>query len=762
MDPQIALYLQHAVEHFQQGRWHQAESLLAQVLARDPHNFSGLHVMGIVHVVQRRHDDAIDFLRRAVNVAPDHALVNYNMAIALSGAGRDEEALAYHASAVALSPDNQDAWVNYGKSLASLGRHAEALDCYDRALSLDPAHAAALSNRAVALAELDRNEEALAIFEQVLQVDPRYPAAWLNAANTLCRLDRHTQALDYYERALGLDPYNPDILSNKANALSKMRRHEEALSHYDRALQLAPHDPDLWFNKAYILTRMEQHDQALAHYARVVALAPNHMDAWYMMGNLQNQVKRFEEAAASFDRAMAIDPTRDYLMGDRLSAKMSLCDWQDLPAQQAALAAAIEAGKRVATPFTALTLFDSPSLQRKVAQDYAKNFASDRPMRVSPPRPVGEKVRIAYFTKDFHEHATAFLTAELFELHDRNRFEVIAISYGPPRADPMRRRLEQAFDQFIDVRERSDADIAQLCRDMAIDMAVDLQGYQTQHRPGIFAQRAAPIQVNYLAYPGTMGAPFMDYLIADPVLVPAAHREYYAEKIVYLPHSYQPNDRQQVVPATRRTRQDWGLPTTGTVFCCFNNHYKITPAVFDRWLRILQQVDSSVLWLLEDNPVASRHLRLAAERAGVASERLIFAPVVSHVDHLARHGLADLFLDTLPYNAHTTASDALRMGLPLLTCLGESFTGRVAASLLHAVGLPELVAPSPEAYEHLAVTLGTQTEKLAAVKQKLSANVKTMPLFDTPRYTKYLETAYLTMVARYRNHLPVDHIVIPE
>ena len=350
--------------------------------------------------------------------------------------------------------------------------------------------------------------------------------------------------------------------------------------------------------------------------------------------------------------------------------------------------------------------------------------------------------------------------AELFELHDKSKFEIIAFSFGPNLNDEMRKRLTLAFDQLIDVRSKSDKDIAAISREMGVDLAIDLKGYTQHQRVGIFSYRAAPIQVNYLGYPGTMAAEYFDYIIADPTLIPVESQKHYCEKVAYLPNSYQVNDRQRIISEKVFTRQDLELPKNGFVFCCFNNNFKITPHTFDGWVRILKVVEGSVLWLLEDNATVGLNLRKEAQARGLDPNRLIFAKRMKLPEHLARHRLADLFLDTLPYNAHTTASDALWAGLPVLTCIGESFSSRVAASLLNAIDLPELIMSSQEQYEAMAFELATNPVKLKAIKDKLERNRQTAALFDTPRFTKNIEQAYIQMYERQHNDLPLDHFYI--
>jgi hypothetical protein len=371
-----------------------------------------------------------------------------------------------------------------------------------------------------------------------------------------------------------------------------------------------------------------------------------------------------------------------------------------------------------------------------------------------------QKIRVGYFSADFHNHATGYLMAELFELHDKSKFELIGFSFGPITTDEMRQRLEKSFDKFIEVGERSDIEITQLSRDLNIDIAVDLKGFTRDSRTGIFASRAAPIQVNYLGYPGTMGADYIDYIIADTTLIPLESQSCFSEKVVYLPNSYQPNDRKRLISDRQFTREELALPEDGFVFCCFNNNFKILPATFEGWMRILKAVEGSVLWLLQDNLSVVNNLKNEALRHGVQTSRLIFAERMLLSEHLARHRMADLFLDTLPCNAHTTTSDALWAGLPVLTLMGASFASRVAASLLNAIGMPELVTGNQEEYEALAIELALNPKKLTETKLKLANNCLTTSLFDTPLFAKNLETAYIKMYERYQAGLEPDQISI--
>ena len=465
---------------------------------------------------------------------------------------------------------------------------------------------------------------------------------------------------------------------------------------------------------------------------------------------------------ACYDKAIALNPDCDYLFGMRQNAKMILCDWQDFQNNLSELSRKIKSNVKASSGFAALALPISAHEQLQVSKTWSTNHypynSSLGPIEKLERR---AKIRIGYYSADFHNHATAYLMAELFERHDKSKFELTAFSYGPDKNDGMRNRISKAFGRFIDVTTISDKGVAQMSRELGIDIAIDLKGLTQNARLGIFSYKAAPIQVSYLGYPGTLGAQYIDYLIADKTLIPNESQIHYSEKIVYLPNSYQVNDSQKVISKKVFSKQEMGLPQEGFVFCCFNNSYKITPPVFDSWVRILKSVESSVLWLLENSPTATSNLRKEAQSRGLDPNRLVFAKPMDLPDHLARHCLANLFLDTMPYNAHTTASDALWAGLPVLTCMGESFASRVAGSLLNAIGLPELVTTTQKEYENLAIELATNPDSLTAMKDKLASNRLSSPLFDTPLFTQHIEAAFTKVYERYQADLRPDHIFIP-
>jgi predicted O-linked N-acetylglucosamine transferase (SPINDLY family) len=487
------------------------------------------------------------------------------------------------------------------------------------------------------------------------------------------------------------------------------------------------------------------------------------VDALISRGSVLVGLKRFDEADESYSAALAVDRDHDFLFGNWLSTKLYKCDWTDWDARTGELESRLKGGERASAPFNLFALLDDPDLQKRAAEAFmaAKFPQKSGATAIVTRRPRRDVIRIGYFSADFQMHPVSLLCAELFERHTRSQFQVTAFSFGPDTQDLMRKRLEAAFDKFIDVRDKTDAAIASLARDLEIDIAIDLMGMTQSSRPGIFAARAAPVQINYLGYPGTIGADYIDYLIADPVTIPVSHRGFYREKIVDLPGSFMPQDTQRAISDKLFTRAELGLPETGFVFCCFNASYKFNPRVFDCWMTILRNTPGSVLWLAESNSTAIANLKREAAARGVDPSRLVFAGRTESLEeHLARYRAAGLFLDTWPYNAHATASDALWAGVPVLTLAGETFPARVGASLVNAIGLGELIETTDAAYIGSATELATHPDKLAAIKRRLSLNRTSGQLFDMSSYVKHIEAAYRAMYDKHLAGAEPEHIQI--
>jgi len=659
-----------------------------------------------------------------------------------------------------VDPKNLLALNVLGLIKAAEAKYTEAANFLGRAARINPNDASLQYNLAKALSDSGNDRDALIHHKKAVALAPNNPEAWLNYGLSTLNLGLYENAITQFDKTLSLKPDYAEAWSNKGFTLHELKRYDEALAHYDKALSLKPDYAEVWSNKGVTLSDLKRYDEALAHYEQAIQLKPDYAEAWSNKGVTLSDLKRYDEAITHYDKALSLKPDIDWVSGDLRHSKMKICSWSGLAESLEDISKKVVANERVATPFSLLALNDDVLLHKKTSEIYTQSKYPFNPV-LGPilKRPYSQKIRVGYFSADFKNHPVAYLISELFELHDRSQFEIYGFSLVKA-ADEMGRRLQLAFDHSIEAQGMSDIEIAQLSRVLNIDIAVDLTGFTQDARTGIFSHRAAPIQVNYLGYPGTLGADYMDYIIADRSLIPLESQSCYSEKVVYLPNSYQVNDRKRLISDRQFTRQELGLPEHGFVFCCFNNNFKILPATFEGWMRILKIVEGSVLWLFQDNSWAVENFKKEAEKQGISADRLVFAERMPLPEHLARHRQADLFLDTFPYNAHTTASDALWAGLPVLTCMGESFASRVAASLLNAIGLPELITHTQAEYEALAIELATNPHKLADIKLKLAKNRLTTPLFDTPLFTKNLESAYIKMYERYQDDLQPDHITI--
>lgn len=736
---------------FAMGQFDDALRSFEKVAALNPAAPEAFYNQGNALRELGRHDEALACFEKAIALKPDYYEAFFNRATILRMLGRRDEALASYASVIALKPDIVMAYNSHGSLLRELKRPDDALTSFEKAIALKPDDAEAHNNLALALSDLNRHEQALASYDHAIALAPGYAEAHNNRGVTLGECRRYDEALASYQQAIALNPRYAEAYNNRGTELNELGRYIEALAQFDMAIQLAPNYAEAHGNRGVALTHLKHYDEALASYDRCIALKPDDAEAYMNRGVTLTSLKRHVEAFASLDRANSLNPELPYLPGTLLSAAMDICHWQGWEQTCQAVLNGIENGWRVTTPYPLLSIPANLLHLRSCAEGFIadKYPISDQPLWRGA-RCSHKRLRVGYFSSDFRDHPVTHLAAGLFEKHDRSQFEIFAFSFGPDTQDAMRDRAVRAFDHFHDVRLETDTAVAEWVRTLEIDIAVDLNGFTSDARTGIFARRPAPIQVNYLGYPGTLGAAYIDYLIADGTIIPNEHREAYAEKIIFLPDSYQVNDKSRSISSTP-TRAQAELPETGFVFCCFNNNYKITPDVFDLWMRLLAKVEGSVLWLYEDKPAATLNLRREAEKRGVDAKRLIFAKRVAlHADHLARYQLADLFLDTFYFNAHTTASDALWAGLPVLTCLGDKLAGRVAASLLNAIGLPELITRTVQEYEAVAVRLATQPMLLAEIKNRLIQNRVTHALFDTTRFTRQLEAAYLEIWERQR------------
>jgi predicted O-linked N-acetylglucosamine transferase (SPINDLY family) len=678
--------------------------------------------------------------RPASDAAKDPPQEQVNALIALYSQGNFHLVLQQAEEMARDFPRSFAPWQMLGAAQFGLGHLDQAVRAFLQACDAKPDHAPAWNNLGAARYAQGKLDEAVAAYRRAIALQPDHADAHNNLGAALYAQGVLDAAVDAHQRAIALAPDHVDAHNNLGVALTARGELDHAIAAHERAIALAPNYAEAHSNLGNALHAQGLLEPAIAAYRRAIALKPGYADAHSNLGNVLHEQGSLDAAIAAYQRALAINPNNAPAEADLLHLWSQSCDWRHLDHIEEA-AGRLGIGTKAVPPFAMLSAEDNA--ERHLAR--ARTWASERyrhapvPFPASP-LPKSSRLRIGYFSADFHDHATLYLMAGLLREHDQQRFEIFAYSYGRKRIGDARTLAQNAVHHFSDVADMPNRAVVELARSHGLDIAIDLKGYTQNTRSGLFQFRVAPIQVNYLGYPGSMGAGFIDYIVADPILIPESQRQFYTERVIYLPHSYQPNDDQRAISSQPTTRGDFGLPRDAFVLCCFNSNYKIGLREFDIWMRLLGKIERGVLWLFQSNEHAQANLRREAAARGIDPSRLVFAVGLPVSQHLARHRHADLFVDTFNYNAHTTASDALWAGLPVVTKVGQHFAARVAASLLHAVGLPELVATTEGAYEALIIDLATNPATLDAVRRKLAANRSTQPLFDTKRYARNFES----------------------
>ncbi len=787
--------LQQAIALHKAGRLDEAAATYKTLLKKDARDFEANLYLGMVLVQQHDFDAAVYRLQMATKINPQSALAHCNLGVALLSAGRYADAAAAFAQALAIKPGFVEALVKLPHALHQAGHHAQALEAYDRALALRE-DAGLLNDKGCLLRDMKRYEDAVSVFRRALALYPDYLAAQLNLAHALFDAQDYADAAEVYGRILSGDQghagaragylkslkaaerddlleaalmqalaHNPDDAMawlDLGHVLRKKKMFAEAIDAYARAAACDGEEPEVFFYWGLLLYDLGRYEGAVDAYGHLLRLNPDNGAAYQGRAEALRRLGRVEEALEDFRRATALLPNDLSLAVSALHAEMKVCDWRSYPKAADLIARLRSDDRAVLLPFPLVALPASAQDQMLCAQRYVEKRIATQYEPWMQADYGHKKIRIAYVSADYHTHATLVLMAGMFEQHDKGRFEVIAVSLGRDDGGALRQRVVDAVDEFIDASRMSDDQITALLRERECDIVVDLKGFTMDSRATLFAGRHAPVQVAYIGYPGTCALPNIDYFIGDGIAITPEIEPFFSEKIVYLPHSYQVNDNKRFLPSQVPSRTAQGLPEDAFVFCSFNNNYKFTPDVFAVWMNILKRVDKSVLWILRDNQLMADNLCAAAQAQGVDPARLIFAPKAELDAHIARLPCADLFLDSLPCNAHTTASDALWAGLPVLTCPGDTFAGRVAASLLNAIELPELIAADMRAYEELAVALAQDKARYQALRGKLAGKRTTAPLFDTVRTTRAIERAYEEMMRRFHAGLAPDHIRVSD
>jgi len=710
---------------------------------------------------QGNHINAVSNYKLALRINPDDPKIYNNLGNSLNYLNEKGLALECYSTAIHLNPSYGDAFFNKGNILRDLGKMEEALVCYNKAIEINSDNVDQFINRGNLLRDLDCSSEAIESFNAAIKMSPGYAHAYNNRGNAALDLGQVELALADYSLAISFDPTYAQAYNNRGNAFRLLFNVERAQENYQRATYLDPAFPDVYNNIGVVLMESFLTLASVESFDRAIELNPSFTDAYFNKANALRDLKLFKQSIQEYKKALTIKPEYEYLRGLLLHSQMQICDWSRSNEHTRALVASIDRGEKCSPPFPVLGLVDSPELQLKAATLWAQTKFPSSPdaFTITNPCTSADKglIRIGYFSSDFRDHPVSYLMADLFEHHDRSRFEIIAFSLGPKKRDAMRERLERSFDIWVESFGHSDDAVVRRARELQIDIAVDLGGFTKNSRTGIFAKRVAPVQVSYIGYLGTMGAPYIDYLLADEIVIPKESRPFYSERIAYLP-IYQANDSRRKMSIKPISRDELGLPKNAFIYCCFNTNYKITPTVFASWMRILLAVKDSVLLIYADTDEVKSNLRFEAARHLVNPERIHFADRVAQPEYLRRYTLADLFLDTSPYNAGTTASDALWSGLPVLTLMGQSFASRMASSLLVALGIRELITHSLAQYEALAIELGQSPQKMRRIREQLRIQKENSSLFNTQKFTANLERVFEEMVRRTRLGEPLTDI----
>jgi predicted O-linked N-acetylglucosamine transferase (SPINDLY family) len=753
--------LRRAVSLHQAGRLADAAAIYQELIAANPGDAGVLHLAGVAALQLGRPADAAALLSKAIRLNDRNAEYFCHHGDACAAQSLLWPAVDSYDRAIKLAPSYAEAHANRGNALAALGSFDAALASYQTATTSEPRHAEAWCNRGNVLRVLGRLDEAVASYDRALALQPGIAEAWSNRAVVLLELGQADAAIASFDRAVDLAPWLATAWSNRGTALAKSGQRQAALESYDRALAVRPDHAESWSHRGVVLFETHDIEAAVACLDRAVRLKPELAEAWYNRGNALGAKGDLAEAIDSYRKAVELKPDYAEAQSELIHARQLACEWRDRDADDQLLRDLVRDHRTVA-PFVLLATTASPAEQLQCARQWSRRFA--RRAEPWPPRQpdADRRLRVGYLSGDFRQHPLAWLIVDLLEQHDRAHLHVIGYSVGRDDDSPIRHRVRSACDRFVACESWPDAAVAEAIARDQIDILVDLSGHTSGARTAILAQRPAPIQASWLGYIGSMGADFIDYIIADRVALPMDEQDCYDERIVHLPGCYQSNGRSRAIADRRFTRAECGLPERGFVFCCFNASYKITPAMFAVWMRLLAAVPDSVLWLVGSHPLAEANLRGEATRSGITPERLVFAPKVPYPDHLARHALADLFLDTVPYNAGVTASDALWTGLPLVTLRGRSFAGRMGASLLTAAGMPELIAESETDYAALAAHLARTPDRLAQLGSFLREGRATSALFDAAVSARHLEAAFDLMWQRHYTGQPPAGFALEE
>ena len=718
------------------------------------------NLVGLCYKALGQFESSVKMFKTAVDLKPDYAEALNNLGDLLKHLGQLNNALISYEKAINANPNFLEAHNNLGITLNELGLYEDAIKSYYKAITINPSFAEVFNNLGNAQRKLGQIDDAINSYAKAIYINENFLEGYFNLGETLRQNKQLEASILKLNRAISLNPKYAKAHNSLGLCFAVLGEMSSAIDSFKEAINIDPKYAEAHYSLGNTLNMIGDVEAGINCLLRAIEINPNFAEAYKSLGNSYKKIKQKELSLEYFEKAMSINSDLDYIVGDILNLKMHLCDWTNIKNLINKLIKRININDKVIRPFYLFSLADDPNLEIKAHKIYSNDkFPKSDLLPQIKHYPKHKKIRIGYFSGDFREHPVSTLTAGLYENHDRDFFEIHAFSYGPDTNDEMNLRIKAGVDYFHEVQMKPHKDIVLLSRSLEIDIAVDLGGYTAGAKTDIFAMSAAPIQLSYIGFLGTMGADYYDYLISDITIIPEDSQKYYSEKIIYLPY-FQANDSKQSYSIRNYSREDIGLPEKGFVFCCFNNTYKFTPSSFDSWCRILKAVNNSVLLLYASNKAAEKNLTKEIAQRGIDSKRIIFGEHLPLEEYLGRYRVVDLFLDTNPYNAGTTSSDAMRMGLPVITLQGKSFSSRMGASILKAINMPELIASNQNEYESMAIELATNSKKMKEVKEKLSNNIKTAPLFNTAMFTKHLESAYKTIYERHHDGLRPEHIYV--
>jgi len=721
------------------------ENLCKYILSLYPDHLGAEVILASIYInSENLIDKGINLIQSALKKEAKNFFIHNLYGVALMKTGKYQEAKQSFLNAIRLNSNAPDVYFNLGVLNRAANEYNEAISFYSQCLEINGQYANAFFNRGnVYLDDLSDYKNAISDYQHFVRLIPNNPYGYYNLGKALSLLNRHDEAIIYYEKAIALKPDYAEAYVNCGSALSLLNRHDEAIIYYEKAIALKPDYAEAYFNFGKALNLSNHHNGAIIYYEKAIALKPDYTEAYVNCGSVLGLLNRHDEALIHYEKAIALAPDYDYLPGWIMHSKQHASDWNGYDDLRENIIEGTVSLKNSSHPFIILSMTDDLKIQKISAEVFSKVQTSQlKNPKIIPMKYDHKKIKIGYFSADFHNHATMHLMAEMLELHNKEKFEIIGFSYGIDVRDDWSERARKSFNDFYNVFNMNDEGVANLSRNLEIDIAIDLKGYTQESRPAIFFYRAAPIQINYLGYPGTLGAEYIDYIIADKNLIPENKKVFYTENIIYLPGCYQPNCAKREIDKTKISRKEFGLPEDAFIYCAFNNAYKITPQTLLSWAKILSKVPNSVIWVFSDSENTNENLLREFNAKGIDSQRIIFAKRMSIEKHLARLQLADLFLDTFPYNAHTTASDALRVGLPVLTMMGQSFASRVASSLLKQLELTELITENEKDYESIAIQLGSNIKNFNSIKDKVSNNLQKTDLFNPKVITTNIELAF--------------------